>query len=406
MLLIENGLVYTPTRVVPDGAVLADGDRIVAVGKRSEIEAPPGAVRLDARGGIIAPGFVNIHVHGTGGYGCTDGKVESLTAMCALFARDGVTSWVPSLASAPKPDMLAALAAVRRAMDVSPAGADILGAHLEGPYINAAEKGAMPPALLRVPSPDDVGEFLAFADIMRICTLAPELPGALEFIRALADRGVLVSAGHSIAVDEEMRRAVDAGLSHATHMFCNMGTLRRVNIRRVAGLVESILLDDRVTTEIIGDGFHIAPSLMSLAYKVKGPERLAIITDGSTLTGLRPGKYLLGTREIIKEELITYLADRSAFAGSVSTMDMCLRGTLEGVDVSLCDALRMASLTPATLVGAGARKGSLEPGKDADVVILDHTMHVVYTVARGQVFDASKATGFEQEIPPGSTFTL
>jgi N-acetylglucosamine-6-phosphate deacetylase len=406
MLLIENGILYTPTRVIPDGALLADGQRILAVGKRDELEIPPQVERLDARGGIIGPGFVDMHVHGIGGYGCTDGDPAGLEAMCLLFARHGVTSWVPSLASATVPTMLGGLAAVRQAMGAKPAGADILGAHLEGPYINAAEKGAMPPDLLRVPTPDDYAGFLQQADIVRICTLAPELPGALEFIKALKERGVLVSAGHSNAIDEELNRAVDAGLSHSCHMFCNMGTLRRVNIRRVAGLVESILLDDRVTTEIISDGFHIAPSLMSLAYKVKGPERLAIITDGSTLTGLRPGKYYLGTREIIKEERITYLADRSAFAGSVSTMDVCLRGALAGIDLSLCDALRMASLTPATLVGAARRKGSLEPGKDADVVILDHRLRVVYTVARGQVFDASKPTGLEKQIEPGSSFTL
>jgi N-acetylglucosamine-6-phosphate deacetylase len=145
---------------------------------------------------------------------------------------------------------------------------------------------------------------------------------------------------------------------------------------------------------------------MSLAYKVKGPERLAIITDGSTLTGLRPGRYLLGTREIILEQRITYLADRSAFAGSVSTMDCCLRGALEGIPLSLSDALRMASLTPATIVGVAGRKGSLEPGKDADVVVLDHGLRVVHTVARGQVFDASKPTGLEKQIEPGSSFTL
>ncbi len=406
MLLIENGVLFTPTRVIPGGAILADGPRIVAVGKRDELQVPPQAKRLDARGGVIAPGFVNMHVHGANGYGCTDGKPASLVAMCALFTRHGVTSWVPSLASAPMPDMLTGLAAVRTAMAAKPAGAEMLGAHLEGPYLNAAEKGAMPPSLLRVPSPDDYAGFMEYADILRIVALAPELPGAVEFIRVLKDRGVLVSAGHSQAIDQELRAAVDAGLSHATHMFCNMGTLRRVNIRRVAGLVESILLDDRVSAEIISDGFHIAPSLMSLAYKVKGPERLALITDGSTLTGLKAGKYYLGEREIIKEELITYLADRSAFAGSVSTMDACLRGALEGIDLSLGDALRMSSLTPATLLGAAARKGSLEPGKDADVVILDHKMQVVNTVARGQVFDASKLTGYEQQIEPGSTFTL
>ena len=237
------------------------------------------------------------------------------------------------------------------------------------------------------PSPEAYGPLLRHAGVIRIVTLAPELPGALEYTRALVGRGILVSAGHSVALDEEFERAVQAGLSHATHMFCNMGTLRRKNIRRHAGLVESILLDDRVTTEIITDGYHIAPSLMRLAYKVKGPDKLAIVTDGSSLTGMPPGRYSAFGRDVIVEEEITYVADRSAWAGSVATMDHCFRVAVESIGLSLEDALRMASLTPARLVGAAHRKGSLEVGKDADVVILDDGLRVRQTVARGRVFE-------------------
>lgn len=189
---------------------------------------------------------------------------------------------------------------------------------------------------------------------------------------------------------------MDAGLSHATHLFCNMGTLRRANLRRVAGLVESVLLDDRVTAEIITDGHIIAPSLMKLALKVKGPEKLAIITDGSSLTGLPPGSYSVRARDVILEEDIAYVADRSAYAGSVATMDHCLRVAIESMDLALPDAFRMASLTPATILGVADRKGSLESGKDADVVILDDDLRVVHTVVRGCIFDATSEARLEE----------
>ncbi len=386
MLAIENGTVYTPERVIPDGAVLVAGRCVMCVGRRSETPIPGDALRLDAGRGSIAPGFVNIHVHGINGHDALDGGVASLQAMSRALARHGVTAWVPSLASAPLAALDAAIAAGRQAMaSPQPGTAEILGVHIEARYLNPQERGAHPLALLALPRREEWEALLRHEGAVRVFTLAPELPGALELVRALKARGIVASAGHSIAVDEEFQRAVEAGLSHATHLFCNMGSLRRVDIRRVAGLVESVLLDDRVTAEIIADGYHIAPSLMRLALKVKGPERLALVTDGSRLTGLPPGRYTDQGRELILEEHITYLADRSAYAGSVASMDHCLRSAVESMDLSLPVALRMASLTPATILGVDGRKGSLEPGKDADIVILDAGLHVRGVVAGGQI---------------------
>jgi len=396
MLVIENGTLYTPTRVIPDGAVLVDGQRIEAVGKRDELVVPTETQHLDAGGGSIVPGFVNVHIHGVGGYSSLDGEVASLQAMSLLLTRHGVTSWVPTTGSAPLDDIEGALVAIRQAMRADTGGAEILGGYVEGPYLSAEERGAHPVELLIAPRPEEYSKLLKHADVMRVFTVAPELPGALELIRELKKLNILVSVGHSVAIDEELSRAVDAGLSHATHMFCNMGTLRRANLRRVAGLVESILLDDRVTTEIITDGYHIAPSLMKLALKVKGPENLAIITDGSSLSGLPPGSYTRSGRDIILEEEISYVADRSAYAGSVATMDHCLRVAIESMDLALPDAFRMASLTPATILGVADRKGSLETGKDADVAILDDDLRVVHTVARGRVFDATSEARLEE----------
>jgi N-acetylglucosamine-6-phosphate deacetylase len=385
MLAIENGAVYTPVRVIPDGVVLVDGRRIHAIGERAELAIPMGAQRLDACGGFIVPGFIDMHMHGVRGYDVMDKQVASLQAMSLALTRYGVTSFVPTTITAPLDAIEAALQAARQAQQTEKLGAEILGVHVEGPYLSAQERGAHRLDLLRTPQPEDYDLFLKHAKVIRSFTLAPELPGALQLIGVLKERGILVSAGHSIAIDAEVDRAVAAGLSHVTHMFGNMGTLRRVNLRRVAGLVESTLLDDRLTTEIIGDGYHISPSLMKLVLKVKGPERLAIVTDSSPLTGLPPGSYSVWGVDVILEESIAYVTDRSAYAGSVATMDQCLRRTMENMGISLQDALRMVSLTPATILGVAVRKGSLEAGKDADIVILDGDYQVTQTIVEGRV---------------------
>jgi N-acetylglucosamine-6-phosphate deacetylase len=291
---------------------------------------------------------------------------------------------VPTLGSSPLDELLAAARIIHQARLNGVDGAEILGIHVEGRYLSPDERGAHPQELLVVPNPEEYDRFLEYAEDIRVWTLAPELPGAIELIRALHAHNILVSAGHSIAIDDELSRAVDAGLSHATHMFCNMGTLRRVNIRRVAGLVESVLADRRITTEIITDGYHIAPSLMKLAFNVKGRDNLAIVTDGSALTGLPPGPYSAYGRDVILEQDITYVSDRSAYAGSAAPMDHCLRCAMESFDLPLNDALQMASLTPATILGVADRKGSLERGKDADIVVLNNKLQVTQTIVGGK----------------------
>jgi N-acetylglucosamine-6-phosphate deacetylase len=385
MLVIENGTIYTPTQVIPDGIVLVENQHIRAIGKRGDFTTPANARRVNARGGNIAPGFVDMHMHGVRNHDVMDRQVASLQAMSALLPRYGVTSFVPTTVTAPLSAVAEALQIAREAKRAEMIGAEILGLHIEGPYLCAQQRGAHRLDLLRTPQPDDIAMFSQHSDVIRSFTLAPELPGALDLIRALKERGILVSAGHTDAIDEEMERAVEAGLSHVTHMFGNMGTLRRVNLRRVAGVVETTLLDDRLTTEVIGDGYHISPSLMKLILKIKGPERLAVVTDASPLMGLPPGAYQVWGIDVILEESIAFVADRSSYAGSVVPMDRCLRQVIAHTGVSLRDALRMLTLTPATILGVANRKGSLEVGKDADIVILDHQLNVAQTIVTGRV---------------------
>ena len=390
MIAIENGVVFTPEGLVRDGVVLTEGERIRAVGLREAVEIPDGARRLDAGGGHVVPGFVDMHIHGALGYDLMSATRTELEAVTEFLAKHGVTAWVPAIVTAPIDEILRALDLARTILSGPRlAGAEILGVHVEGPYINPEMKGAHRLDAIRDPVPEEYAAILEYSDIIAWVTLAPELPGALELIRESRRKGILVSAGHTAALEPEMERAIEAGLSHVTHLYGNMGSFRRFNLTRVAGVTEAALLDDRLTTEIIGDGYHISPGLMKLAYKAKGPHRLAIVSDASPLVGMPPGRYKLWGMEIVLEEQISYLPDRSAFAGSITTMDRCLRNAVRRMDVPLKDALQMGSATPASILGVADRKGSLAPGKDADVVVLNPDLQVTHTLAAGQLVYSS-----------------
>ncbi len=384
MLIIENGTVYTPAQVIPDGVVIVDDGHIQAVARRGDRAIPADARRIDARGGSVVPGLIDMHMHGLHGHDMMDGQAASLQAMAEVLPRYGVTSFAPTTVTATLESIEGALKATQEVRQAGTQGAEILGVHIEGPYLSAQERGAHRVDLLRAPNTEDYPMFWKYGDLICSFTLAPELPGALNLIRQLKERGILISAGHSIAIDNEMEQAVAAGVSHVTHMFGNMGTLRRLNLRRVAGLVEYTLLDDRLTTEIIGDGFHISPSLTKLIFKQKGAEHLAVITDGSPLTGRPPGTYRVWGIDVVVEEKIAFVADRSAYAGTVATLDQCLARVIENAGTTFQNALRMVTLTPATILNVAKRKGSLEAGKDADITILDSKLTVTQTVVGGK----------------------
>jgi N-acetylglucosamine-6-phosphate deacetylase len=404
MLLITNGTVYTPTGPLADGAVLVDAGVIRAVGRLPAIDVPRGTKVLDAGGGHIAAGFIDLHIHGALGCDLMNSGPDEFARVTAYLPQTGVTAFVPAILTAPFAEMLAALDRARAALAQELPGAQILGVHVEGPYLNVEQKGAHRADALHAPDAGECAALLAYADIIRIVTLAPELSGALDLIGALSRSGIMVSAGHTMAIDHELAAAVEAGLRHVTHLFGNMGGLRRENLTRVAGTIETALYDDRLTTEIIGDGYHISPTLMKLACKAKGPERLAIVTDASPLMGMPPGLYEVWGIAAVLEGDISYLPDRSAFAGSVVPLHRCLRTVVERTGISLADGLRMVSATPAGMLGIGAHKGSLEPGKDADIVILDAALDVTYTVIGGEVFfakdkgDHGKDAGPDHEL--------
>ena len=384
--VIHNGTLLTPQEEVRDGVVVVQGARIVDVGRRGQVSEPPAAAMIDAGGGYIAPGLVDIHVLGSKGAVVLDATPAALETMSRFFVTRGVTALVATTVTAPPERLLASLEcvrAVRRSGGLS--GAEVLGVHQEGPFLNPAQKGCHPEALLCPPTPERYRPYLEYADVLISMTLAPELDGALALIRALRQAGVVAAAGHTEGIDRELAPAIEAGLGHAVHCFCNMGTLRRDNLKRVAGAVETFLYDDRVTTELIGDGWHVGDSLMKLAVKVKGVERVAWVTDAMSAAGMPPGRYYVGGVEAIVEHGIARLSDNSAYASSVTTLDTCVRNGVERLGLRLRDSLHMATLTPARIAGVASRKGSLEAGKDADVIVIDGQGQVQLTMARGQV---------------------
>ena len=390
--VVRNGVVLTPLEEIKDGVVVIRESRILGVGRRGEVQEPPDAALIDAGGGYIAPGMIDIHVHGGKGADVMDATPEALETMSSFFVTHGVTAFAPTMITAPMEDLLAGLENVRGVMDDGGLpGAEALGVHQEGPFLNPAEKGCHPVELLVSPTPERYEPYLEYGDVLISMTLAPEQEGAVDLIRALRQAGVVAAAGHSNGVYHEIAPAIDAGLSHVVHFFCNMSTLRRAGpghdqpLKRVAGAMETFLYDDRVTTELIGDGWHVGDTLMKLAVRGKGVERVCWVSDAMTAAGMPPGRYFVGGVEAVVEHGIARLPDNTAYASSVTTLDVCVRNGMERVGLSLRDSVRMASLTPATVVGVDDRKGSLEPGKDADVVVMDADANVKLTMARGRV---------------------
>ena len=396
--VIRGGTVLTPFREIRDGVVVVEGSSIADVGRRGEVQEPVDATVIDAAGRYIVPGLIDIHVHGSKGADVLDATQSALETMSGFFVTRGVTAFAATMVTAPAADLLAGLENVRTVVQNGGlAGAEVLGVHQEGPFLNPAEKGCHPVELLLLPTPESYRPYLEYSDVLASMTLAPELEGAVDLVRALCAAGVVAAAGHTTGIRDEIVPVIDAGLSHAVHCFCNMGTLRRAGpghdqpLKRVAGAVETFLYEDRVSTELIGDGWHVGDTLMKLALKVKGPERVCWVTDAMPAAGMPPGTYFVGGVEAIVEHGIARLPDNTAYASSVTTLDVCVRNGIERLGLSLRDSVRMATLTPATVMGVDDRKGSLERGKDADVVIMDANAEVKLTLARGHVVHRSES---------------
>ncbi len=366
---VTGGDVYTPRRIVPGAAVLIDGQKIVGVVDGADV--PDDFERVDAAGKVVAPGFVDTHIHGGGGGDFMDGTPEAVEQAVKLHALHGTTSLLATTATAPMEKIFRAFDNVREMIGKVPGGAEILGIHMEGPYFAKPEPGCHDADLIHEPVSAEVDRIMEYAGLIRRVTVAPEIDGALDLIALLAANGIVASGGHSQANYRETRLGVEAGMTHLTHHWSAMAGVHRVEAKRYSGMIEAGIACDDLTTEVIADGKHLPTSLLRLAYKCKGREGLCLISDSMRAAGMPEGRYEVCELEAIVEGGVAYTLDRKAFASSVITMDKAVQHMARVVGTSLLDTLYMATLSPARIIGVDDRKGSLEAGKDADVILLD-----------------------------------
>jgi len=387
-LKIYNGRVLTPGGIIPNGTVVIIDERIQEVsGKNIDL---PDATEIDAEGNYISPGFIDLHVHGGGGYDFMDGTVEAFLEIAKLHASYGTTSMLPTTLTSGKQKLLRALASYEEANAQNKLGAQFLGMHIEGPYIAMNQKGAQDPRFIRDPDKEEYEEIVSGSNNnIKRWSGAPELKGAMEFGRYLRSKDILPSIAHTDATYKEVRDAFENGYTHITHFYSAMSGVTRVGCTRYAGVVESGYLIDEMTVEIIADGVHLPEALLKLVYKIKGFERTALITDAIRATGTSVKETILGDVEngipAIIEDDVAKLPDRSCFAGSVATADRLVRTMINTAGLPLFETTRMITNTPAAIIGVEDKKGSLSAGKDADIVIFDDDINIQTTVIRGKV---------------------
>lgn len=376
-LLIKNAVIADPAGPFR-GDILCHGPVIAAVGR--DLEAP-GAAILDASGCTAGPGFIDVHVHGGGGHTFFTDSPAAIEAYAAWAPSRGVTAFLISTVAATHEDTLARLAALRAAIRPLPGAAEPLGFHLEGPYLNPARRGAFPAAFLRSPS---IAEYEALAEAagshIRQVTIAPELPGALPLIHAIVRSGTIPALGHTDATLPECRLGFEAGITHVTHLFNAMRPIHQ----REGGPIVAALEEPAVTCELICDGAHVEPAVLRMAYRLLGPGRTVIVTDNLELAGLPAAHAEFAGEPVTVHGASARKAD-GTIVGSVATYDVHFRNAIDHLGLDLPTAFRLSGANPARVAGVAQRKGHLEPGYDADIVLLAPDLHVVATVCRGEL---------------------
>ena len=390
-VIFHNARLILPDRIIL-GSLVVEGDRIreITVSGKIKTSAAREARSIDARGLYLSPGFIDIHTHGAGGADFMDGTEDAVLTALRTHLRYGTTTIVPTTLASSFEELLSILRLMGRMRDARRSDLpEIPGVHIEGPYFSAEQKGAQDSRFLRNPEPGEYTRVLDACPWVVRWTVAPELPGALPMGRELARRGIVASIGHSNAVYEQVVEACRNGYTLVTHLYNGMSRLERRNAIMYPGVVESALLLDELAVEVIADGMHLPASLLELVFKVKGPDRICLVTDSMRAAGLDVRESILGSlsngRTVIVDRGVAWLPDRSVFAGSVATADRLVR-TMRGIrGVSLEQAVRMITLTPARIMGMQDRKGSLEAGKDADLLLFDDDVRVSLVMARGKV---------------------
>ncbi len=375
--LFINARVVLQERVIENGAVRVE-DGIITEIHESPCSPQAGDEVVDAKGLYLAPGFIDVHVHGGDGGYFMSADQKQIDAVCKMHLKHGTTSMTPSLSTAPKKMLTDAMDAINEYEKSSKIRPNFLGFHLEGPYLSPEACGAMQAGYLRTPDPEEYMDLATRYNIVR-WALAPELPGGVEMVQKLNRLGVKTSIAHSDALFEDALKAYESGCQCVTHFYSLTSTVRRVNAYRYAGTLELAYLMDDMWVEVIADGKHLPATLLKLIFKLKGSDRIMLITDGISAAGWETmeGEAFSQTgMPIIIEDDVAKLPSRQAFAGSIATTDRIVRTMINLAGVSVSDAVKMASANPAKHLGVFNKKGSISVGKDADLLLFDDNIKI------------------------------
>ena len=386
MTLFKNFTIIKSGQILQNASLLVDGDRIKHIG----YNIPECDNVINGNGELyLSAGFIDIHVHGGGGYDYMDADADEYAAIAKHHAMYGTTALYPTTVAASHEELIDSLEAFQKAKLIT-GGAKMLGIHLEGPYLAMSQKGAMDPKYIRNPIPEEYEELLSLSNDIKRITIAPELDGAVELGKYMSSRGIIPSIGHTDAICEDVYRAYrDGNYRLMTHLYSAMSLTRRIGINRFAGVVEAAYLIDDMYVEAIADGIHLPKDLLQLIYKIKGADRIALITDAMRASGMSEGTYILGSRkngmDSVVEDGVAKLPDRTAFAGSIATTDRLARTMTKIAEVPLVDTVKMLTETPAKIMNIYGDRGSLDIGKFADIVVFDDDINVKLTIVEGTV---------------------
>lgn len=376
---IINGQILTPQGWLKDGSVLISDGKILEI-TNSDL-AVIGATVIDAKGMFIVPGFISMHCHGGGGHDFTEGTTEAFKEAVAAHLKHGSTTIFPTLSSTTFENIRLAAATCDQLM-AEDADTTIMGLHIEGPYLNENMAGTQWKEFLKNPDPEEYKALVESTKCIKRWDISPELPGAHDFARYMTSKGILTAITHTEAEYQEIKDAFAAGFTHAAHFYNAMPGFHKRREYKYEGTVESVYLMDDMSVEVIADGVHLPATILKLVYKVKGVEKTCLVTDSLKFAGYT-GETINDPNYVIENGVCKW-ADRQTLAGSIATADVLVQTMVKKAGIPLEDAVRMASETPARLIGIADTKGTLEKGKDADIVILDNDANVRCVFTKGK----------------------
>lgn len=385
-VVYRNAKLLMPYRIVPNGWIAVANGKIVEIGEK---DAPACENSVDLKGNYLAPGFIELHTHGCGGHDYMDGTAEAFLGGAEEMARHGVTLYYPTMTTGAKEDFDRSIAAYREADAHNINGAAFGGIHMEGPYFSFAMKGAQDPRYLKDPDPAEYLPMLEAAPQIKRWSAAPELPGGIEFGRELTRRGIVAAIGHTDGIYDDLMKAFENGYSLMCHFYSGMSSIRRINAFRYSGAVELGYLVDDMYIEIIADGVHLPESILRQIFKMKSHDKICLITDSIRGAGMPEGTICkignkTGGMDVVVEDGVAKLMDRSAFAGSVATMERLIRTVMSKADLSLTEAVKMVTYNPASVMGIQDHKGKLCVGYDADFAVFNDAIEIACTIIGGR----------------------